>query len=84
MEGCASCCVTMHTVHDCTHGFGCLTAKSYGMTCSFSVGFLLFGEDAGDSIGPRADNNVTSSIRLSEPIVYFREEYDTVFVSLFF
>ena len=74
----------MHTLHVYTHGFGCLIAKSYGMTCSFSVGFILFGEDVGDSIGPRADDNVTSSIRLSEPIVYFEEEYDTFFVSLFF
>ena len=54
------------------------------MTCSFFIGFILFGEDAGDSIGPRGDDEVTSSIRLSEPIVYFEEEYDTFFVSLCF
>ena len=51
---------------------------------SFSIGFILFGEEVGDSIGPRADDNTTGSIRLSEPILYFEEEYYTFFVSLCF
>ena len=60
-------------------GFSDLTPSG-----NFVAGFVMFGEDVGDSIGPRADDGTTSSIGLSEPIIYFEEEYDTFFVSLCF
>ena len=40
--------------------------------------------EAGDSIGPQGDDDVTRSIRLSEPILYLEREYYTFFVSLCF
>ena len=44
--------------------------------------FLLFGEGAGDALGPREDDGVTGAISLSIPVVYFGTQQHSLYVSI--
>ena len=42
--------------------------------------FILFGEGAGDSVGPQQDDDVTGSIPLPVPVVYFGTQHTSFHV----